>query len=133
MFVSILLLYLIQVYNFVDHRVLLIIGIVLFCTYALKLIKPLNKIKGRIIIRIFIGTGLGFLFWGNFGSSISMFDKIISFLFIFGGLYLAYSTARVVSVHYTCHKCSYDGDWNRCPGFKYDNFHDKIENNQKIE
>jgi len=80
-----------------------------------------------------MSTGLGFLFWGIFGSSISMFDKLISFLFIFGGIYFAYSTARVVSVQYTCHKCSYDGDWNRGPGFQNNNILNEIEENEKKE
>ena len=133
MLLTILVLFLIQIYNFIHHRILLIIGLVLFCTYALKIFKFMRDIKGKIFIRILIGAGLGFLFWGIFGSPLTPLDKILSSIVMFGGLYLVYSTVRVISVFYTCHKCSYDGDWKHCPGFKNNPKYHEIELNEKKE
>ncbi len=86
--------------------------------------------KGRGLrhrtIKLFLGIGLALIFVGIFSIPIHLAFRIL----ILAQLYLIagfFGSFRLLAMEKKCKKCSWKGNWNRCPGFE--KLNSKLEKN----
>ncbi len=72
---------------------------------------------GKILIKVFLGLGIGFFMIGIFSLPIHLFLRVILFLICIN-IAALYSFLRMRKITKICQGCEYEKDWSNCPGFK---------------
>lgn len=115
-------------FNILTHTDLLIISIIFLSSFLLSLFGLTKRKSIKIISKISIGVGAGFLFWSIFNSpnpySVNFIIFGITFIILLSILnaYHGYGTYRI------CKKCEYKADWNKCPGMSFFNEQGNFKN-----
>ena len=107
------------VLNIIDlsYKYQLIIGFTIGCVQFLSLHPISNKKWIKIIIKIFLGIGLGAFTTGIFLIPIPLYLRMILFLFCFQ-ITGYFSFLRIRKIKNICMKCEHKQDWDNCQGFK---------------
>jgi hypothetical protein len=110
-------------HDLVQWYILLVLG---FAFGSFELISLWRKGRGfrHHLIKIFLGVGLAFATTGVFIIPVHIVIRIVVFfqlLLIAGAL----ASLRILQMERKCKRCSWKGNWMRCPGFE--------EMNSKLE
>jgi hypothetical protein len=117
MFISIILIALLNIKQFLPHTWFLYIAVGFSSTFFLSF-TALTEIRIiKIIQKILMATGAGFLFWWIFYSARPFIVQLLYFFMIFGILSLILNAYHMYGIYRTCKKCKYHSDWKNCPGF----------------
>lgn len=105
-------------FNIIDlsYKFQIIIGLATGSVQFLSLHPKFNKKWIKIIIKIFLGIGLGAFTTGIFLLPLLLFQRMILFLFCLQ-ITGYFSFFRMKKIRNICMKCEYEQDWENCPGF----------------
>lgn len=72
----------------------------------------------KIVTKICMGAGLGFILMGIFALEIHLVIKIFLFLNIYGTINSIFGLYRMNNLQKVCRTCEYKANWKQCDGFK---------------
>ncbi|MFW9951652.1 MAG: hypothetical protein ACFFKA_16170 [Candidatus Thorarchaeota archaeon] len=115
--ISINVINLFNIRNFLSLQYFLIIGITLLLTFLLSF-TGITKIKLiKVLQKIFIGIGASFLYWGIWYQSTPVLERYITFSIVFGLIITLLNLYHVYGFWSTCYKCETPFGWDECDGF----------------
>ncbi|MFO7791792.1 MAG: hypothetical protein R6W73_02275 [Candidatus Saliniplasma sp.] len=83
-------------------------------------LTPLSEVKtGKIIIKIFLGIGIGFFTIGIFSLPIIFILRLILFILCINAASF-YTFLRMKKIKKICERCEYERGTSDCPGFESD-------------
>jgi hypothetical protein len=117
-FITIIISMIIQIQTYFSLGDLFNMGFILCCSYVLSLIK-LTKIKIiKIISKVLIGIGLGFIISSIILTEFPLWFKILIILVFLQITTVGVNLKRIYEIEKICKQCSYNEDWDNCPGMK---------------
>ncbi|MHA1627848.1 MAG: hypothetical protein ACTSW6_02120 [Candidatus Baldrarchaeia archaeon] len=72
----------------------------------------------RLLAKIGLGAGLGFIFIGIFTLKVHIILKVFLFLNVYGAINGIFGLYRMKSIQKICQGCIYKADWKNCDGFR---------------
>ncbi len=100
-----------------DYPTLYIIGTLAGSVQFLRLLPQSNRKGFKMVIKVFLGVGIGLYIAAIFSLPLLIFHKII-ILIICVQLSGYFGILRMEKMKASCHKCEHQADWNSCPGFE---------------
>lgn len=73
---------------------------------------------GKVIIKIFLGVGIGFYTTAIFSLPIYWLLRLVIFILLINVAAL-FSFLRMRKINRICEECEYEKNWSRCPGFEF--------------
>lgn len=114
------LIFIIFVYfNFINlsYRQFITLGVIFGSVQFFSMHKKANAKLIKILIKIFLGIGLGAFTSGIFLLPLQLFFRVILFILCIQ-ISAYFSFFRIKKIHEICKSCEYKEDWENCPGFK---------------
>ena len=72
----------------------------------------------RLLAKIGLGAGLGFIFIGIFTLKVHIILRVFLFLNVYGAINSIFGLYRMNSIQKVCRECVYKADWKNCDGFR---------------
>lgn len=100
-------------------QIYLFAGIFLILTNIANIMRLSEKFPYvKIMTKICMGTGLGFILVGIFALEIHLTIKIFLFLNMYGTINSIFGLYRMNNLQKVCRTCKYKANWKQCDGFK---------------
>ncbi len=117
-FITFLLIYLFNLPSLIPPYTFFIISVIFAFTYLFisKFFTGSKKVK--ILSKIFIGMGSGFLLSSILTLDIPLWLRILIGFLIIQTIIAILGLKRMRSIKKTCNSCDWKKDWKRCPGMK---------------
>ncbi|TFG02347.1 MAG: hypothetical protein EU542_05190 [Promethearchaeota archaeon] len=139
-FLTILLVYFFNITVYLDSQMLFILSLILISSFILSPLH-LTRIKLiKILQKLAIGIGSGFLFWYIWILPNSFIINAIYFFLVFGLLLAVLNFYHAHGFLSICKKCEFSLNWEKCGGFEEiqecfqrNNLNDFIKSEQKIK
>ncbi|MGV9205178.1 MAG: hypothetical protein ACOC44_14295 [Promethearchaeia archaeon] len=117
MFISILLIMVLNLRVYIPLTWFLGIGVVLGSTFFLGFLPGTEFKSFKIAQKIVMAIGAAFLFWWIWYFPVHFLVRFMYFFMIFGILSLILNAHHMYGIYKKCRRCSYQSDWKNCPGF----------------
>ena len=118
-YISIFIIYYLNLLNIIPYQSFLVIGLILLSTFFLSFTN-LTKIKIiKVIQKIFIGIGAAFLFWWIWSRDAPISVRYYTFSLIFGLIVGILNLYHAYGFFIKCYKCNTPFAWGSCAGFKF--------------
>lgn len=116
--ITLVILLIIQIQQYIYLGTLFQIGFFLCCAYLLSIFK-LTKFKIiKIASKIIIGIGLGTMFASIILTEYPLWFKLLIIVILMNITTFVVNLKRGYEIDKICKACSYQDDWENCPGMK---------------
>lgn len=115
---SIIMLGIFRIDAYFSPDILFLIGLILISSFFLGLFGLTEKKLLKIIQKIIIGIGAGFIFWGIWSLPNSFLINFLFFIMVYGAGLTVLNAQHAYGIIKGCKHCTYYKKWEECPGFR---------------
>lgn len=102
-----------------SSKTYILVGIALISTNIVNISRKTRQITFlRLLAKIGLGAGLGFIFIGIFTLKVHIILRVFLFLNVYGAINSIFGLYRMNSIQKVCRECVYKADWKNCDGFR---------------
>ena len=97
----------------------ILVGIALISINIVNILCKTRQITFlRLLAKIGLGAGFGFIFIGIFTLKVHIILRVFLFLNVYGAINSIFGLYRMNSIQKVCRECVYKADWKNCDGFR---------------
>jgi len=97
----------------------MLIGITLISINIVNILCKTRQVTFlRILAKIGLAAGLGFIFIGIFTLKVHIILRVFLFLNVYSAINSIFELYRMNSIQKVCQECVYKADWKNCDGFR---------------
>jgi len=117
-FITLVILFILRGIMTINPNFLWTVGFYLCCSYLLSVFKITKYRIIKILSKILIGIGTGFITTAVLFSTGPLWFRILIILFFFQITTAIVNVKRSYDIHKTCKRCEFKEDWDQCVGMK---------------